>query len=356
MENYGTQGGEIITYYASCGHTSGQRPFYVHSDLSTCAMQPSCHFIIPSVYFPCQGCVDGDSVPLTDIALEQMSNSMNSLIAEENAFRLAVSTRNEPEEERLCSTPSQLLGLPEARQIHNLLYQLENVLGFGFLLERHDVDFLGRQQRLCKAICNMPFSLIEEFHLEERLHHAEALQEYFQNTLLYGRFAPQENRRQLQGELEEIATAMDPQIQALQEMFGDTAADNPEISTRWVDLCQSYALVLIQFNRIVAGVNLNQEADRNLEVWARNDQVIQDEQGRRLAAVQSLVQSCRVEDVTDIDPDCPICRENMQQPALEQEFATRLACGHVFGSACLARWLCENTSCPSCRREYRRLL
>jgi hypothetical protein len=56
--------------------------------------------------------------------LQQVSRIMDSspsLISQKDTFRLAVSERNESEEERLCNTPAQLLSFVEARQVKNLL-------------------------------------------------------------------------------------------------------------------------------------------------------------------------------------------------------------------------------------------
>lgn len=46
------------------------------------------------------------------------------------------------------------------------------------------------------------------------------------------------------------------------------------------------------------------------------------------------------------DRNCPICWE----PFREGESAIRTSCKHVFGSECLQTWLCDENTCPQCRR------
>jgi hypothetical protein len=78
------------------------------------------------------------------------------------------------------------------------------------------------------------------------------------------------------------------------------------------------------------------------------------EKERPLAAVSELVRSGGVEDAISIDEECPIRHDKYEDPYenKEKELPTRLACGHIIGSECLTRWLCENNSCPICRRNY----
>ena len=52
--------------------------------------------------------------------------------------------------------------------------------------------------------------------------------------------------------------------------------------------------------------------------------------------------------------DCPICMDVLMPLSADQESScqgppVQLDCGHVFGKACISRWLTESTSCPTCR-------
>ncbi|PMD41630.1 hypothetical protein L207DRAFT_528239 [Hyaloscypha variabilis F] len=317
-------------------------------------MQPSCHSIITGAH-PCPLYAIGLRQPLTGEDLQQVSRMMDSLISQEDTFRLAVSERNESEEERLCNTPAQLLSVVEARQVKNLLYQLENILGIDGFRTRHGLPFVRRQARLHKAIYGMPFSLVQEFHLEERLSHAEILQDCFQTAILNYEFASLESRTRLQEKAAEFETTMDPQIQSLLDLLGATA-DNPDFSSRWVELRQAYFSELRRFTLMVANRPIQRANDHMMDWEYEYDENDEDEKMRRLAAVRSLVHSGRLADLTNVDPECPICKEEISQPNTGQEFPTRLACGHVFDSECLTRLLCEKNSCPSCRRKYGRIL
>lgn len=46
----------------------------------------------------------------------------------------------------------------------------------------------------------------------------------------------------------------------------------------------------------------------------------------------------------DAKDECVICLD-----ARAEEESVRLACGHVFHTACVARWLRVSVSCPTCR-------
>jgi hypothetical protein len=92
MQRFESQGGEPIYYFASCGHTVGQEQPHVYSGIPTCAMQPSCHSIITGAH-PCPLCAIGLRQPLTGEDLQQVSRMMDSLISQEDTFRLAVSER-----------------------------------------------------------------------------------------------------------------------------------------------------------------------------------------------------------------------------------------------------------------------
>ena len=57
--------------------------------------------------------------------------------------------------------------------------------------------------------------------------------------------------------------------------------------------------------------------------------------------------------LSDIEPEdrqCSICKDNYTEADPADE-PVRLTCSHVFGLACLCRWLSEyGDSCPACRR------
>ena len=64
----------------------------------------------------------------------------------------------------------------------------------------------------------------------------------------------------------------------------------------------------------------------------------------------------RLSDLPEDDRLCNICME----PYLEEKYhgdkpkkenATKMPCGHVFGSYCLKQWLQNNNTCPACRTE-----
>ena len=54
-------------------------------------------------------------------------------------------------------------------------------------------------------------------------------------------------------------------------------------------------------------------------------------------------------------PQCSICRETLGEPSPEGEIekAYIFPCSHVFGSACITRWLdtSPHKNCPTCRRS-----
>jgi hypothetical protein len=57
---------------------------------------------------------------------------------------------------------------------------------------------------------------------------------------------------------------------------------------------------------------------------------------------------------------CLICHVPIGERGAEDteqiESASRLPCGHIFGSACLEIWLTDHDSCPMCRRKFNKLM
>ena len=80
---------------------------------------------------------------------------------------------------------------------------------------------------------------------------------------------------------------------------------------------------------------------------------------RRRRASASAIAALQILRLTDLPEDercCNICMEQYveekypcDQP--KKENATRMPCGHVFGSYCLKQWLQNHNTCPACRME-----
>ncbi|KAE9373304.1 hypothetical protein N431DRAFT_465602 [Stipitochalara longipes BDJ] len=97
----------------------------------------------------------------------------------------------------------------------------------------------------------MPFSLVQEFSLEDRLAHLEILQKGFQTTILNYVFASGQERNRIKARAAEFELAMDPQIEDLLELLGPTARDFPDISNQWVGLRNEVHTQILDFNLLV---------------------------------------------------------------------------------------------------------
>ncbi len=47
--------------------------------------------------------------------------------------------------------------------------------------------------------------------------------------------------------------------------------------------------------------------------------------------------------------DCMICLDALAESGNHR--AVCLACGHIFGQACVLKWLAQNKSCPHCKKR-----
>ena len=77
---------------------------------------------------------------------------------------------------------------------------------------------------------------------------------------------------------------------------------------------------------------------------------------RASASAIANLPTLRLADLPEDDRLCNICME----PYLDEKYhcdkpkkenATKMPCGHVFGSYCLKQWLQNNNTCPACRTE-----
>lgn len=75
----------------------------------------------------------------------------------------------------------------------------------------------------------------------------------------------------------------------------------------------------------------------------------------RVAAICKLSERVDATTLGDDEKDCMICSGTYGESDdnSEIEYPIRLpGCQHLFGNACIHRWLRENDNCPQCRRDY----
>jgi hypothetical protein len=130
----------------------------------------------------CTSCNESSSNPLPKLQKAQLKVEFESVQANANKFRAQLDQQNRPEEEALCSIPSECLTLEQARRLQVLHGNLEKVLRFYLQSPPHD-SFDFRRERLENAILEVPLQIVNQFSGEELFTQAEILQEAYSRNI-----------------------------------------------------------------------------------------------------------------------------------------------------------------------------
>jgi len=97
---------------------------------------------------------------------------------------------------------------------------------------------------------------------------------------------------------------------------------------------------------------------RESPLMSRNPYDMRQRVRRRRASASAIADlpTVRLADLPEDDRLCNICMESFVEEKYhcekpKKENATKMPCGHVFGSYCLKQWLQNNNTCPACRME-----
>ena len=152
-------------------------------------------------------CRVGTSNPLQPRHLGQATARFLHQKAQEDEHLAEMSLRNERSEEKMCNIPAESLSLTKARQLHNLHQFLKILPNDGGFWEME-----SREARLHTAIAEIPFPLLQQFSLDERLIQVEILREKFIIAVLDFLFIPRDSQDEEKTKIDVLEDKIDSQL------------------------------------------------------------------------------------------------------------------------------------------------
>ena len=225
-------GWRYVNYHRDCGHTTLKlyAASNVPSELHSCSPYPD-HYAETWLY-TCESCSSGDSQPLVGVSLEQKAAEIYLLQDEEQKILKQISERNDTLEESVCNMAPDTLGVPQARQIHTLYYQLSHVTIFGDEVKQH----YKRKDRLEKAMFGFSRSLLKELTVEERVYNLTILVERFgmvkldfEHKFLNPYVEPTDEKEQQIATIDALQDEIDDQIQLQFEMMEHNSMNDSKL-------------------------------------------------------------------------------------------------------------------------------
>jgi hypothetical protein len=280
----------------------------------------------------CPCCQEGISQPLPPEERNELYAKFQKEKSAATHFRDELNLENSRCGEELCAIAPESLTIEQIRRLHVLCSQLDKVLSHLFKSR----NYYGRLEQLEDAILRTPVRILKDFTKEELYTHAEILEEAYSRDI-YRRYGmcDEEDHPELKRKMEEYRVAVKGHIERLEEREAREAALNH------INTVETEA-------RLIA---LDRRLGQSMGSW--DSYFFVDRRRTKLGLIRPVL----AENIptTDLDPECPICREvyGVSHEGEEAETPNRLPCGHVFGSACLYTWLFEQTNCPTCRRDFR---
>lgn len=225
-----------VEYHRDYGHiTIGlHAESKVPSELHTCSHKPD-HYVETWLY-TCKSCSSGDSQPLVGVSLERKAAEIRLLQDEEQKFLKQISERKEPLEESVCSMAAETLGVPHARQIHTLYYQLDHVIRFDHQVQPYN----KRKERLGKAMLGFSRSLLTELTAEERVYSLKILVERFdtacfgfQHIFMNPYVTPTDDKEEQIATIDALQEEIEDQIQLQCQLMEHNTMNDPKLKARW---------------------------------------------------------------------------------------------------------------------------
>jgi hypothetical protein len=187
----------------------------------------------------CKICSSGDSQPLVGESLEQKAAEIRLLQGEEQEFLKQLSERNEPLEESVCSMAPETLGVPHARQIHTLYYQLRRVMRYDYKAQEY-FKREDRLDRLEKAMLGISRSLLTELTAEERVYNLEILEGRFvtacfrfEHMFMNPYVTPTDDKEQRIATIDALQEEIEDQMQLQFQLMEDSTMDDQNLKERW---------------------------------------------------------------------------------------------------------------------------
>ncbi len=233
---------KYVEYHRDCGHTTrGLDAELIQSmisrELHTCSHKPD-HYVTTWPH-TCESCSSGYSQPLVGESLEHKAAEIRFLEGEEREFLKQISERNEPLEESVCNMAPKTLGVPHARQIHTLYYQLDCVTSYTHTAQEYN-ERRDRLDRLEKAMLRFSRSLLRELTADERVYQLKILVKrfllaccLFEYTYMDLYVTPPDDKEQKIANIDALQEEIEEQIQLQFQLMEDNTIDDPNLKERW---------------------------------------------------------------------------------------------------------------------------